>query len=188
MNAKLELTGFDELLLQLHALPEAIENKWCKKAMAQGGKVIADAAKSLCPSETGILRRSIGVKAKVYKPSHTSVAIIGPRRGYSSADPSGKGVRVPTKYAHLVEFGHKVYPREAGALAATTRRLANKLRRRGNDAGYARAMAHLASMASGTVEPKPFLRPAFDQNQGAAMDAVAAILREGIAAEWGKAH
>lgn len=55
--------------------------------------------------DTGNLHDSIGIKSTPRLKKGRLYAIVGPRRKFRKADPSGKGFRVATKIAHLVEFG-----------------------------------------------------------------------------------
>jgi HK97 gp10 family phage protein len=84
--------------------------------VAKGGQILAKAAKAGAPKETGLLKKSIGSKVKVY-PSGVAVAIVGPRQGFKAEVTREKnrrfpwtGTSNPTRYAHLVELGTRQAP------------------------------------------------------------------------------
>lgn len=62
----------------------------------------------LAPKDTGALRQSIDFLVKTYAKNGSVVAIVGPKRQYRLNG------RRPTKYAHLVEFGHVTVAPEKG--------------------------------------------------------------------------
>src|SRR4051812_2753277 len=55
--------------------------------------------------DTGALKESIGIKVKPYRRGSVIFGVVGPRKGFERPDPSGKGMRNPVKYGHLVEDG-----------------------------------------------------------------------------------
>ena len=73
------------------------------KSLRAAAKPMIKAARSKVPVESGTLKKSLGTKIKKYKSDNVTVAIIGPRKGYS-AEYQGKK-RVPYNYAHLVHDG-----------------------------------------------------------------------------------
>lgn len=93
-----KVLGDKQLIKNLEMLPERMKKRVMKPAMRKGAAVIAKRAKKKVKSRSGLLKRSI--KAKATK--------NGNGRTYVDPSVSGeyRGKRVvPTKYAHLVEFG-----------------------------------------------------------------------------------
>lgn len=93
---------------------------------------------------TGALYASIQAKVKNYKNTGIAVAIVGPDRGYYAGHKRiGKGQLVtqgaeqPSRYAHLIEYGHHVRPRR-----------------------NARRKPATAAAQVSFVPPRPFVRPA----------------------------
>lgn len=117
-----KITGLEDVLKSLKELPAKLRKKHLRKAVDKGGKVLLDSAKQKAPVETGLLRKSLGKKVKVY-PSGVAVCVIGPRKGFKReviqtakgvalfsakkhADEDGeRSFRDPRFYAHLVELG-----------------------------------------------------------------------------------
>lgn len=120
MPKKVSISDIDVQILGEEALIAAINQlakdstrrKIMRPAIREAASKISKAAKSKVPVETGLLKKSIGVKVVTYK-SGTIYAAIGPRSGFKrkvqrTMPSTGKKREVlsnPTKYAHLVEFG-----------------------------------------------------------------------------------
>ncbi|MBU0554361.1 MAG: HK97 gp10 family phage protein [Alphaproteobacteria bacterium] len=144
---------------------------WQKKTLRAGSTIVLKAAKRNVPVRTGALKRSLDRKFH----RGGEYVVIGPRRDFvahAAGDKyiflKGKEAREfrkaglkgnirPVKYAGLVEHGTAAH------------QIANWLGRRGV------AVAHPGA------RPKPFLRPAFDENVRATLDAIGKKMWEGIA-------
>lgn len=109
-----KITGVKELTATLSGLARAVRNKILRKMMGEAGKVVLKRAKQLVPRETGLLKKSLGRKVKLYRNSGVGVAVVGPRTGpkFRQTVTRTKGrwfprtaISSPTKYAHLVEGG-----------------------------------------------------------------------------------
>lgn len=149
--------GLEEVLKALDAVDKKIRRKAIRQAVGAAGKIVLAAAKQKVPKNSGLLRKSLGRKVKVYRGSGVAVAIVGPRAGFRqqvSRDGRRPVLSDPAKYAHLVEGG-------VGAHGYKTRA--------GSHPG---AAAH------------PFLRPALEDNKVAIYGAMAEILA-GVLAEMG---
>lgn len=88
-----------------------------RKAVAVPARKIARAAKSFAPDRTGALRSSIGSRTRVPGERGTVVHVfIGPLRKVRvparlvmrGAEAGKFLMAVPTRYAHLMEFGHDI--------------------------------------------------------------------------------
>jgi hypothetical protein len=69
-------------------------------ALATPGKNLTAAMRMYAPTDTGALRDSIDFTIRNYPAKNKAVLIAGPKSRFS------RGGRRPSKYAHLVEFGH----------------------------------------------------------------------------------
>ena len=119
-KVKEHVTGLKEILQAMDDLPKNLRKKHLRKAMSDIAKKILWAAKARTPRGTGLLRKSLGRKIKVY-PSGVVVGIVGARRGFRQqvgerVKDSRPGTKYPkqagdpiyvdpTKYLHLVELG-----------------------------------------------------------------------------------
>ena len=103
MKIKLNLLGDRALIDQLAGFRKDVRDRILKPVVKQVGEMVAAAAKSDSPNETGLLRKSIGVSAvKVYKGTGTNASVnltgrlgtfapadviyaaVGPRRGFGN--------------------------------------------------------------------------------------------------------
>jgi len=113
-----------DLQMLLRAIPENLQRRGFRAAVIKGSQIINRVAKRLAPSESGLLRKSIGYKIKSFIHSQNGTigyyGVIGPRKdGFRQAVFRVKGRRVvrgspssvmianPIKYAHLVALGVK---------------------------------------------------------------------------------
>jgi HK97 gp10 family phage protein len=121
-NYSLTWRGVDDVLKRLETLPALLVAKCLKPAIEKSARVVARAMKAaLTRHRTGYLKASIGIRVSPSWKSGRVYAVIGPRKSASTA----KGIKtvkvwrvkrdarrggntkvVPTRYAHLVEFGH----------------------------------------------------------------------------------
>lgn len=142
-SVRLETTGFEDAIIRLRGYGDRIFRKHARRGMTKASRIVANAAKSNVPKESGLLRMSIASKIKTYTRRNTVVGIIGPRRGYrqsvvavgreghrklkrmkSQINVGGTMVgrwRDPIKYAHIVERGRKaVSVKTAKSLVSAT--------------------------------------------------------------------
>lgn len=99
------LTGLTSALAALDKVSDRLRGKVLRKALTAGQKPLIAAARSRAPKRTGLLRKSLGSKVKIYRTSNSFVAVTGPRTSIQG-EHKGKKV-VPARYAHLVELGTK---------------------------------------------------------------------------------
>jgi len=163
MEIDFKIEGALEIEKALKKLELRIEKNISRRAVGAGAKVFIRAMKSLVPSNTGTLKRSIGMKR--LKTRKSATVIIGPRSGKSRQERIGKtGKTIKGSdgwYAHLVEYG---------TFASRTHPLSPRTKRKPRKNGMPRGMA-----------PRPFMRPAFDTQQEASIKAMADAYRQGIA-------
>jgi len=183
MKLTTTIRGAKDLTLTISELEAKHFRKAARKAVNEGTKLILAAAKANVSIRTGSLRKSLGRKVKAFKNGTGYYGIVGPRKdnkakiAQSVRDHAagkrktilksrfrktikykGREITVnPVKYAHLVEFGRR---------AAVVRK---------------RKVMSDGAVVFGTkiksIPPRPFLRPAWDQNKAA----VEAIVRKEMA-------
>lgn len=103
-----KIEGLGEVLARLDGVEKKTKKKILRKAVGQAGKILLKAAKQRAQKKSGLLRKSLGRKVKVYRNSGVAVAIVGPRTGYRqevSRDGRKPVMSDPIRYAHLVELG-----------------------------------------------------------------------------------
>lgn len=150
----IDIKGAAELKRALGELPAKIEKGISRGALRAGAVVLQEEAQSLAPSgDSGRLRESISVStgAKRSGTVYAHVRAGGRKKGDAF-------------YAHMVEFGtkpHEIKPRKFKSLFL---------------AGIFRKIVKHPG-----AKPKPFLRPAFDNKSGEAVDAIAAYIRARLA-------
>jgi HK97 gp10 family phage protein len=166
-----KLDGLGEVLAKLNEVERKVRTKILRDALGEAARLILRSAKAKVPrGETGLLRRSLGIKMKVYRKSGAVVALVGPRTGFRKS----KGGRVrtalgdkfaaagvkPHLYAHLVEKGRR-------AVTVQTAKVLSD-----GSVIFGRRVA--------AVPARPFLRPAFDENKAAAETLIRVRIREGL--------
>lgn len=98
------ITGVKECLLNFSDLPIKLEKKIIKKSLRAGAKEILAAARANAPESSGLLKRSIKVRAgKSTKGSISIVVGVGK-----------KWFVGPVFYAAMVAWGHKIGSRKLG--------------------------------------------------------------------------
>lgn len=158
----MSVVGDKELVGKLSKLGDRVYKKVVGQASRKAFAPVVKTAKSLAPKETGLLKKSMGVKQKKYPRAGRIVTLVGPRTGFGTTvtteGPDGKPretYRDPVKYGHLVEFGtapHKVGDYDHPGSA-----------------------------------PQPFMRPAFDGNVNKSKSIMKSELAAGVEREAKKA-
>lgn len=106
------MEGMDNLNAVLRELPEAMRSRILAEGVKMAAKPMVAAAKNFAPVRSGALRKSITSVVRQRKSKGTAVAVVGPSTEYFR---NGKKLKKgeshddadrPSKYAHLVEFGH----------------------------------------------------------------------------------
>lgn len=98
MKMTLTLQGGKELERKLKTLPTRIRNKVVRTALRSGAKLVQAETKQLAPVATGLLRKSLKVRAMKRKKGR-----IGINVQMGAGDYKGE-----TFYGAFVEYGHKV--------------------------------------------------------------------------------
>jgi HK97 gp10 family phage protein len=104
-----KILGLDEIRRSLEKLAPDLQRRAYRSALTSGARVIAKNAKrKLGKGESGLLKKSIGIKYLPATAKSQAMGIIGPRRGMGGVYKGQK--RNPTRYAHLVENGTRNAP------------------------------------------------------------------------------
>jgi HK97 gp10 family phage protein len=108
-TVRARVAGVEELVKSLDELGRTVRNRILRKALGKGSRIIVQRARQLVQTQTGLLKKSLGVVMRTYRSSGVVLAAIGPRTGFKQTATVG-GVQVvqnPAKYAHLVELGRR---------------------------------------------------------------------------------
>lgn len=159
-----------------------VDRKAARKAIRQGineaSKLVLADAKAGVPVRSGQLRKSLGRKVRATKDGKVIYGVIKPRAGAWVKDQPGlvgrrKGGKVfvnkwrvkykgrvinPVKYAHLVEYGHKMVGHKPGKKVV------------------------------GFVAPRPFLRPAWERNRQRVTGLILKYLNRAVQAFFARAR
>lgn len=110
-----KITGAREIRDALRKLPKELQRAAEKAVLRAGAQPIAKAAKARAPKDSGLLKKSIGLRVATVK-GETS-ARVGPRTGMkrqvTRKRPNGKTyteMADPNNYSHLVELGSSRAP------------------------------------------------------------------------------
>lgn len=154
-----------EIARILGFVPQRLIDSKLRAIVEDAARPIVKAAKAnLVGVDTGALRDSIGSIVRVTPARSRVAAYIGPRKGpeYNLVNAStGKRVRVPVKYAHLVEFG-------------TAPHIVVKRGFRRDGTYFERRAEHPGTAA------RPFLRPAFEGSKSSVADALGNAIGKAI--------
>lgn len=168
------------------------------------GKIRDDAKSRLKPGsgiDTGALKKSLANKTVQYADGAVVVGIIGPSTGAFSTGADGtrkirknagesgfeyrkrtKGENRPSKYAHLVEFGHRSVHGGGSPLEGRS----DTGKGVWNSINEGKSLRKRTISATSYIQPKPFLRPAFDAGISTLETTLAASTKDAMEAEFTK--
>jgi hypothetical protein len=126
-NFRVEVHGVKDVVLALTKFKESVANRVLKGATTKAARPILKEAKAQAPKESGLLRKSLGVKVVVYPKTSVTIALIGVRKGFRQevtarrklsgrllaetgkkrATAKRTMLRNPEKYLHLILLGRK---------------------------------------------------------------------------------
>ncbi len=167
------LDGVEATVAALRKYPPAVQNRVLKKALTKGAQITTKAAKTLVPTQSKQLKKSLGYKVWVGKTKGKVIAFIGPRLGFRA---TYKGrPRDPRYYAHLVERGRK-------ALKPSKKTILVGL----PAAGKSKAAVQWYGRHVAAAPPKRPLARAFKQTKGQVESTMVGVMREGMEKEAAK--
>ena len=152
-----ELQGFEQLMAELLKLPDVMQKRVIKGAVAKGAKIIKDEAVARAPVDSGTLKAAIYMARLVNQCTpNDEVWLVSARSGkqYQTRKlKSGKdSANRDAFYAKWVEFGH--YARTPKGVTKS-----------GKAAGRALGV-------TSWVAARPFMRPAFETKKSEAVTAM----------------
>lgn len=191
-QVQMKIVGGKELAAALKTLPEKVQKKILRPAMFQATAVILSEARRLAHVLTGLLKSTLTAKVRFSKNGAVR-GIVQTKAG---------DYRGETFYGSFLEYGHKHGSRRS-MRSATMRGLITKMRgesraarARGGglavkgSAFRARQEAYFAREAARQtmgmredrtwVKAQPFMRPAFDNTRGEAVQIFVDMIREGV--------
>jgi HK97 gp10 family phage protein len=183
------LRGFSDLQKLLDTLPVKIEKNIMRGALRAGAVIIANEAKRLVSVESGLLRDSIRVRAGRIvdkKITYRIIAGSGKTKKTVSVDKSrSSGIKVTygnPYYAPWVEYGTAPHYEKA----TTAKGLALRPNSRASSGFANRWMSWILSgVQHPGAKPHPFMRPALDSQQQAAIQAVGEYIKKRLATKEG---
>ena len=151
-----ELEGFG---LALSDLPTTNAIRVAQTALEKSAVPLIRAIKARVPVRTGALRKSIAAKAVGYAGSKKVVLLVGPSKGrylggkrIARGGRSLRGSDQPSKYAHLVEFGHHIAAGADGSIGFSKAKGVNLRKGKGRSAKFVAARSFMrAGVAAGTA-------------------------------------
>jgi HK97 gp10 family phage protein len=196
---QVEVKGLRELKASLNALPQNIATNVLRGAVNAGARVIRDEAKIKAPVETGTLKRAIYTKfIRELSDPWRAVYFVGVRQGKRYANlktKGGKDKSMDAYYAKFVEYGH--YSRPAGKHRMNRRATSYSIHSKGDwlfnrlSQAKDRAITLERMVAAGAIRwipAHPFMRPAWDAKQDAALEALKGYMEKRIPAEVAKSR
>lgn len=103
LDFQFKLSGTDEIAANAKRLSLKIQKELVLQSAAAATTPLVAAMAQEAPSESGALKRSIGLRLRRYMSGKLVFVAIGPRKGVWG--PNGEK---PSSYAHLVERGYFV--------------------------------------------------------------------------------
>lgn len=158
--------GADELSRRLRDLGPKLNERYVKRIMRSAGQEVVRAAKAnVTAIDSGLLRESLGLVVRVNRRTGRVLVVVGPRGDaqFTMVDSrTGKLVKRPTKYAHLVEFGTQPHQIIRRGISKRTGR------------PWVQVIQHPGTPA------RPFMRPAFDVARGSVQARIQRDIEKGL--------
>lgn len=170
-KAQVVLEGAETLHAVLNELPKAVRGEVLAEALKKAVVPIRRHTIAKAPKDTGALKKSITAKVIAYPKDGRAVALIGPDRNYYMGNKrvrkggDRRGANKPSKYAHLVEFGHYSGVSSLGF------------------GGFAKGttLRKKTAQARSFILPRPFLRPGLMAGASAANTILSAEIENAMA-------
>lgn len=177
VKIKAQMTGVAEVMASLKALDGKMRKKILQKALRAAVKPVVKAAQAKCPVdpdprliERGLLKKSLGLKMRVYKDGSVVLAVVGARKNFKR--------RVKATSTQIAAIAATI----TGTGRARQRAIAKALKSDRGQAGYQdpSKIAHLVEFGTVRAKAKPFLRPAWDETVGQATEIFKNVVRSEI--------
>lgn len=162
---KIDTSSLKELVSLMENIDKKVRNKGLREALKAGKKIFLEAARMKVPKNYKVLLKSLGSREKFKFAKGFAYSVLGAKRRQGRKI---KGLeRIPTKYAHLVEYG--AAPHTIGRGDITSDILLQN----------GRSYKSTGKMHPG-AKPKPFLRPAWDENKTKILAEMEKVLKAAI--------
>lgn len=183
MSISATMDGLDALERKLTGLGPKVSRRVVSKAMRDGAKVIQRSIKANTPVRSGLLKKSVKVKAKSDGPGRfvamvTSTVTKGTMLSMRKKRKSTSTVDWKVFYGAFLEFGHRLGSRR-GRITGK-RKVVIGTSKKGH--AVTRIRNVLANDTRGTVPPKPYVRPGFERGRNEAESVIREQLARGIEA------
>ena len=99
---KYQIEGLEQIKARFKGLKASMAKRILRPALGKGARIVAKAAKSLVPVDTGLLKKALA--SKVFSKRNV-VALIGARTGFEKM--VGTRKMDPTRTAHFADTGRK---------------------------------------------------------------------------------
>jgi HK97 gp10 family phage protein len=165
---RIESTAIASLAKRLAELDRKVARKAIRDGINEATQAVLWDAKALVPIRSGQLRKSLGRKVVSKRDGSKIIGIVGPRRGFR-IEYRGKMID-PAKYAHLVEYGRRE------VVAKNKKVLASGVAGVGGLPGQGVIFGKRVR----NVPPRPFLRPAWEQNKSRVVGIILKHLNLGV--------
>lgn len=180
-DIQLRLFGDDELKNLLEELPRQIVEKGLRQAATAGGTPITKAYRNDIAVRSGLLKKAIKKKVKLYRDKEVAIALVGVDKNVIG---EWKGAKVwPFKYQHLLEEGVQPHSLARGA------RLRKEVRtdKHGRSVRVQRGNVILSGAKPARIHPgfagRHYLKHAEEAAQAEALEAATGKLKTVLEAE-----
>jgi HK97 gp10 family phage protein len=178
---EVKMDGLSDLYKLMQELPGKVEGNIMRGALRAGQTVIKNAIQAKTPQKSGALRNSVRIRfrPKSQKKGYVRMqVVVGDKKAW---------------YSHLIEYGTASFYTGQGKTIGKPYIIRAK-DSKGNELGVGlkrRALKIGATMVDQVthpgIRPQPFVRPAFDESQAAALNAVVQYIKTRIPKEFKKA-
>lgn len=166
--------GLGELLRRLDRIPLALSRNVARQALEEAGEVIQAAAEASAPRRTGELAEDIIVVVRVASDLRSNKVLVGPGYSPSNLKTRKRGryagrqdsTTSPGVYGSFVERGHGMP--------------GHSWKSRFGSAAQRRRTGRQIELGSHDVPPHPWLKPAFEASEDAAVKVLADRTKEAL--------
>lgn len=166
MAELVRIDGLSALNDILNSLPEKLEKNIVRSALRAGLKEMRDEAQARVPVKSGALRESLKIKTKMNKGRPIAALTAGDKKAW---------------YAHLVEFGTGGFYEGTGKSVGGPYKIQSK--KKGGALFLGGNGTPVKSVTHPGAKAQPFMRPAFDAGNQAALEAFVAKIKQRLTKE-----
>lgn len=163
MANDLYVSGLSDLNKMLQDFPAKLEGNIMRGAMRAGSSVFRRRIRESVPIRSGALQKSVKLRTKSRRGRVSATVSVGSTEAF---------------YAHMIEFGTASFYQGSGRSVRAPYKITKK-----NKKALKFGNLFAPSIVHPGIKPQPFMRPAMDQGQAEALEAVAAYIRSRIGKE-----